>query len=730
MWYASFALTVTSLESSLLLFISGQKIVDDNVDPEWTLLTYLRLKLRLCGTKLGCGEGGCGACTVMVSKYNRRQKKIEHLSINACLAPICSMHGLAVTTVEGIGSTKTKLHAVQERIAKFHGSQCGFCTPGIVMSMYTLLRNVAKPSTEDLDVYFQGNLCRCTGYRPIIEGFRTFNEHWAAGAVDGGNGTQNGSNGQENGFNGSVNGSNGVQGCCKGAVNGKCCMQNGDDDEDMSEGILSGGLQPYHPDTEPIFPPELQLKTDLDDESLIFKGKHMCWYRPTCLEDFLAIKQENPHAKIVVGNTELGIEMKFKNFQYPVMIQPTYVPELVNITESESGIKFGASVTLSEVEDICMKQAAAQPSWKVQVFTEIADILKYFGGKQIRNVAAVGGNIMTGSPISDLNPIFMSAGCELEVLGVSGIKVIKMDDKFFTGYRRNVIKPDEILLSIKVPYLGENDHFVAYKQARRRDDDIAIVNSAFRMRLNGNVIEDIAMSFGGMSATTVMAKKTMTSMIGKTWDQAMIDDAVSTLITDLPLDASAPGAMVRYRQSLALSFLFKFYLQISNKLNSDNCPVTKEQVSATKPLVKEVVKSHQLYSIEKDGKDKIAVGRPIAHASGELHATGEAVYCDDIPKLENELYLGLVMSSKAHAKLTKIDATKALQMDGVFGFVCHRDLSKERNTFGTTHYIDEELFASEEVKWFAIFIVSGGVVAKWLRTPPPLIVPMDNGFTC
>jgi xanthine dehydrogenase/oxidase len=93
----------------------------------------LREKLYLCGTKMGCAEGGCGACTVMISQFDRKEKKIKHFSINACLAPICSLHGLAVTTVEGIGSTKTKLHPVQERIAKAHGSQCGFCTPGNTM---------------------------------------------------------------------------------------------------------------------------------------------------------------------------------------------------------------------------------------------------------------------------------------------------------------------------------------------------------------------------------------------------------------------------------------------------------------------------------------------------------------------------------------------------------------------------------------------------------------------
>ncbi len=126
---------------------------DPSPSPEMTLLTYLRTVLGLCGTKLGCGEGGCGACTVMVSRYDGEQ--VSHLSVNACLMPAVAVHGMSVTTVEGIGSTRTRLHAVQERIARAHGSQCGFCTPGIVMSMYALLRNDPEPTMEDIDTYFQ-----------------------------------------------------------------------------------------------------------------------------------------------------------------------------------------------------------------------------------------------------------------------------------------------------------------------------------------------------------------------------------------------------------------------------------------------------------------------------------------------------------------------------------------------------------------------------------------------
>ena len=94
--------------------------------------------------------------------------------MNACISLVCSVDGMAITTVEGIGSTAKRIHPVQERIAKAHGSQCGFCTPGIVMSMYTLLRNNPAPSEADIESVFDGNLCRCTGYRPILAGYKTF----------------------------------------------------------------------------------------------------------------------------------------------------------------------------------------------------------------------------------------------------------------------------------------------------------------------------------------------------------------------------------------------------------------------------------------------------------------------------------------------------------------------------------------------------------------------------
>ena len=144
----SLASVTQDYDDTLRFYLNGTKVVLDTADPEVTLLEYLR-GIGLTGTKLGCAEGGCGACTVVVSQYNPTTKKIYHASVNACLAPLVSVDGKHVITVEGIGDVK-RPHPAQERIAKSNGSQCGFCTPGIVMSLYALLRNTNDPNEHQV----------------------------------------------------------------------------------------------------------------------------------------------------------------------------------------------------------------------------------------------------------------------------------------------------------------------------------------------------------------------------------------------------------------------------------------------------------------------------------------------------------------------------------------------------------------------------------------------------
>ena len=146
--------------STISYYLNGKSHENVSVQPETTLLSYLRNNHNLKGAKLGCGEGGCGACLVLVSYYDKLNKKIINKAVNACLYPVANIDGCHVITVEGIGSTKTVMHSVQRRIAEFFGSQCGFCTPGFVMALYACLRNNPKPTVHELEEIFDGNLCR------------------------------------------------------------------------------------------------------------------------------------------------------------------------------------------------------------------------------------------------------------------------------------------------------------------------------------------------------------------------------------------------------------------------------------------------------------------------------------------------------------------------------------------------------------------------------------------
>jgi xanthine dehydrogenase small subunit len=132
-----------------------------------TLLDFLRIERRLTGTKEGCAEGDCGACTVLVGRI--ADGELIYETVNACIRFMASLDGCHIVTIEHLRGPEGRLHPVQQAMVDFHGSQCGFCTPGIVMSLYALWMQCPSPSRTEIETALQGNLCRCTGYEPIIK---------------------------------------------------------------------------------------------------------------------------------------------------------------------------------------------------------------------------------------------------------------------------------------------------------------------------------------------------------------------------------------------------------------------------------------------------------------------------------------------------------------------------------------------------------------------------------
>lgn len=611
------------------------------------------------------------------------------MAVNSCLTPLCAMHGLAVTTVEGIGTVEEKLHPVQERIAKAHGSQCGFCTPGIVMSMYALLRDKNTIVYTDIDTALQGNLCRCTGYRPIIEGFKTFIEGW-----------------EKHYTNGSSNGENSP------CAMGKDCCRNKKDETESNELFKRSAFQPYDRTQEPIFPPELRLNQTYGNAYLAFKDENVLWVRPRTLQDLLLLKSKVPHCKIVMGNTEVGVEMKFKKKVFPVLVSPTAISEMNFFGVTDEGVVIGAAKSLTELLHFLEEQIGINPS-KGQVFEAIKDMLHWFAGTQVRNVASLVGNIVTASPISDLNPILMSSSAVLNVCSLErGNRTIVIDEHFFRGYRRIGLEDDEVVLSVNIPFTESKQFIKAYKQARRRDDDISIVTAAFNVKFNDrDIISAAKLCFGGMGPTTKCVLNTSNLLIGHRWDDKMLKAVFDTLNAELDLDHSVPGGMADYRKSLCLSLFFRFYLHVQSQSPKNNgfTKIASYIASGAEEIpLKEPVSSQCFEIINSDRKISDAVGKPIHHVSALKQATGEAIYCDDIPHIEGELYLTLVFSSEAHAEIKSLDASKALKVPGVVAFLSSIDLDDECNKLGPI-FKDEEIFSKKTVTSRACVI--GAVVA-------------------
>jgi xanthine dehydrogenase small subunit len=147
--------------------LNDRNVTLNTLRPTETLLDFLRLERRLTGTKEGCAEGDCGACTVLVGRLNR-DGVLVYETVTSCIRFVASLDGCHVVTIEHLKGNDGTLHPVQQAMVDHHGSQCGFCTPGIVMALYALWMRDAQPSRPTIEKALQGNLCRCTGYEPIV----------------------------------------------------------------------------------------------------------------------------------------------------------------------------------------------------------------------------------------------------------------------------------------------------------------------------------------------------------------------------------------------------------------------------------------------------------------------------------------------------------------------------------------------------------------------------------
>lgn len=272
----------------LIFWLNGVKVEIPNPDPRVKLTDYLR-EVGLTGTKVGCGEGGCGACTVMLS-HKKPDGTTVHRPVNACLRLLVSLDGMSVTTTEGIGSVHKGLDPTQVCIAKYNGSQCGFCTPGFVMNTHAFLQKNRFPTQRELEDIYGGNLCRCTGYRPILHSARTLASDYDAVADQ-------------------------TQQC---AIDPSFYVN------------FKSEMTPIHPE-------------DAPPRSLHFTSEGLEYYRPLTLSEAYRLK-----GKFIFGNTGSGV---YKHDNAQCLIDLSAIAELGKIEKGEKGLFVGAAVTIQELVD-------------------------------------------------------------------------------------------------------------------------------------------------------------------------------------------------------------------------------------------------------------------------------------------------------------------------------------------------------------------------------------------
>ncbi|CAL8466442.1 g5978 [Coccomyxa elongata] len=643
-------------DRGITLFLNGKEETILNPSPDVLLFTWLHQK-GLTGTKLGCGEGGCGACTVILSDGAGDPR-----AVNSCLRPLVACHGLHITTIEGLGTQPTDkglaagvlgtslsaLDPIQETIGIFNGSQCGFCTPGMVMTMKSLAaakdQQLADCSPVEIEDCFAGNICRCTGYRPIMCGMKTF----------------------------------GAGGNAEELKTTPGCIVDGD------EGYAAGFIQHEGvtvipgtpapaafagPTTGRMRPMALHLR----DATMKFTNSRQdhFWYRPpslellfALLEDLTGVKHvQRLDIKLVCGNTSAGV-FKKNVYNPPHLVGVGHLRELQKVSTPEEvresgALVIGAAISLERLREQ-LYTLAGQPN-KPSAAGRLASYLLRIAGRQVRSAGSVVGNLAMCKRFlypSDAAMALMTFSASVGIQSALTAPAVACSLEDFL--QRPPLAASEVVVnvSIPVPPAGQQPVVAFYKVAKRIQNSHALVNAGFSVFAHSDTgtVEGVRVVLGNlklpkdrpetylpewgrppqrMPSVEAAFQDTKWKEVGALED--LVRRACLALLKDLGSEKDYPADLQRsstetfFLQRLALGLIFKYIILLGREMGTPGAGnEAMEKVASS-------IFDERRKSAAAGGQDFIVVSNetpvsePVIKTSAFLQATGEAKYTCDLP---------------------------------------------------------------------------------------------------
>ncbi|KAL6639541.1 hypothetical protein ACP70R_023271 [Stipagrostis hirtigluma subsp. patula] len=674
----------------LVFALNGRRyeVAGGEVDPSMPLLEFIRTRTPFKGPKLGCGEGGCGACVVLIAKYNPATEEVTEFSASSCLTLLYSINFCSVITTEGLGNSKDGFHAVQKRMSGFHASQCGFCTPGMCMSIFSSLVNAdkskrpkppngfSKLTVSEAEKAFSGNLCRCTGYRPIVDACKSF-----ASNVDL----------EDLGLN--------------------VFWKRSDKNPDVSKlpsYTIGGGICTF-PD---FLKSEIKSSLTLLNDSNIAASKEG-WYHPRSIKQCYELINSGlfcESVKVIVGNTSTGV---YKDHDlYNKYIDIGGIPELSDIVRRDTGFEIGAATTISRTIEILQQEceSISSPNGSV-VFRKLAEHMSKVATPFVRNTASLGGNIILAQKYpfpSDIATILLGAGATVCLQLVAEQIHITLEEFL----ELPPLDPTTLLLTIFIPHWISDFQtetslvFETYRAAPRPlGNAVSYVNSAFLGHVSSDelsdtlVLSNLHLAFGAYGTEhAIRARKVEKFLSGKSLTAPIILGAIQLLReTIVPMEGTSHP---EYRVSAAVGFLFSFLSPLSKGITEPGktlkiCSTSSSDADDSCNLSL----SSRRETISAD--EYKPIGEPIKKYGVEIQASGEAVYVDDIPASKNCLYGEFIYSTRPLSYVKSIKFKSSLASEKIIDVVSAKDIPIGGQNIGSTSDFGDELLFGDPVAEYA-----------------------------